>query len=254
VIHLMVIDRSRIFAEALAIRFEREPDLVVVAVVVSVPDARQLLSSAICDVAVCDERQAVTLLDPTDGGLRRPRPPHVVVLAERGEWSLATPLVRAGLAGWVSRDQTSSDLLAAIRSVQRGETWIPPDLLTHVLGELTTRDRRERQSADRLSVLTGREREILRLYGEGLGRAQVAARLRLSPNTVRTHVQNILGRLEVHSTLAAVAIARSAPSFGDVDDDAYQRNERAGTAAAPRVRQVAGRTQYRELRLAPDAR
>ena len=82
----------------------------------------------------------------------------------------------------------------------------------------------------------------------------MAARLRLSPNTVRTHVQNILGRLEVHSTLAAVAIARSAPSFGDVDDDAYQRNERAGTAAAPRVRQVAGRTQYRELRLAPDAR
>jgi DNA-binding CsgD family transcriptional regulator len=105
-----------------------------------------------------------------------------------------------------------------------------------------------------LSVLTGREREILRLYGEGLGRAEVASRLRLSPNTVRTHVQNILGRLEVHSTLAAVAIARSAPSFADVDVDADRRTGRPGAAAARQVRQVTGREQYPELRLAPDAR
>ena len=253
-IHLMVIDRSRMFAEALAIRFEREPDLVVAAVVVSVPEARQVLTAEICDVAVCADQMALPLLDPAGSGRRHPRPPHVVVLAERDDWSLATPLVRAGAAGWVSRDQTSLELLAAIRAARRGETWIPSDLLTRVLDELTSRDRIERQSTDRLSVLTGREREILRLYGEGLGRAEVASRLRLSPNTVRTHVQNILGRLDVHSTLAAVAIARSAPSFADVDVDADRRTVRAGATTARQVRQVTGRAQYPELRLAPDAR
>jgi DNA-binding NarL/FixJ family response regulator len=247
----MVLDRSRIFAEALAVRLEREPDLVVVAVMVGATDARRMLTSGACDVAVSDERLALPLLDPGGDGSRRPRPPHVVVLAERDDPSLATPLVRAGASAWVTRDQTSASLLAAIRSAQRGETWIPPDLLTHVLDELTARERRERQSDDRLSVLTGREREILQLYGQGLGRAEVAARLRLSPNTVRTHVQNILGRLEVHSTLAAVAIARSAPSFDEVAGE--QRPAPAGAAAGSGIRQVAGHRQYRDLRLAPEA-
>ncbi len=248
----MVLDRSRIFAEALALRLEREPDLVVVAVLVGATDGRRLLASGVCDVAVCDERLALPLLDPGGDGRRSTRPPHIVVLAERGDVSLATPLVRAGAAAWVTRDQTSSSLLAAIRAAQRGETVVPSDLLTHVLDELTVRERRERQSADRLSVLTGREREILRLYGQGLGRAEVAVQLGLSPNTVRTHVQNLLGRLEVHSTLAAVAIARSSPSFGDVGP-----GPDVVSAAAPaprRVRQVAGGRQYRDLRLAPDAR
>jgi DNA-binding NarL/FixJ family response regulator len=247
----MVLDRSRIFAEALAVRLEREPDLVVVAVLVGVTDGRRLLTSGACDVAVSDEQLAMTLLDPAGDGSRRPRPPHVVVLAERDDASVAIRLVRAGASAWVTRNQTSATLLTAIRSVQRGETWIPADLLTDVLDELTARGRRERQSDDRLAVLTGREREILQLYGLGLGRAEVAARLQLSPNTVRTHVQNILGRLEVHSTLAAVAIARSAPSFvGTLDE---RRPVRAGAAAGPDVRQVAGRRQYGDLRLAPDA-
>ena len=252
VIRLLVLDPARIFAEALAVRLEQEPDIVVVAVTAGAADARRLLASGACDVALSADRTALALLDPAGEGRRSARPPHVVVIADRRDITLATALLRAGAAAWVTRDRSAEHLLSVVRASQRGETLVPPDLLTHVLDELTVRERRERASTDRLSVLTVREREILRLYGLGLGRAEVAARLGLSPNTVRTHVQNLLGRLDVHSTLAAVAIARSSPSFGAVESEDARNS--VGTSARRRVRQEAGDRQYRDLRLAPDAR
>jgi DNA-binding NarL/FixJ family response regulator len=253
VIEVMLLDRSPIFAHALAVRLGREADLVVLAAPSSAREAAQRFEAGLPDVAVCGDRMAVTLLDPSGAGTPRPRPPHVVVLADSDDASLAADLFRVGAAAWVRRNETCATLLEAIRSAHRGETWIPPGLLTVVLNQISARARRERQADDRLAVLTGREREILFLYGQGLGRAQVAERLRLSPNTVRTHVQNILGRLDVHSTLAAVALARSAPSF----DDAGPAPTSVAASAAPAgsvIRQVKGRGDYRELRLAPDAR
>jgi DNA-binding CsgD family transcriptional regulator len=62
------------------------------------------------------------------------------------------------------------------------------------------------ESGDPISSLTRREREVLGCMAEGLARASIAARLNVSPNTVRTHVRNILAKLAVHSTPEAVAL------------------------------------------------
>ena len=79
-----------------------------------------------------------------------------------------------------------------------------------MIRELTTA-RRDRTESERLvDTLTPREKQILRCMVAGLGRQAVAERLYLSPHTVRTHMQNVLGKLGVHSTLAAVAVARRA--------------------------------------------
>lgn len=64
----------------------------------------------------------------------------------------------------------------------------------------------EPESRDPISQLTRREREILACMAQGLTRVSIAARLKLSPNTVRTHVRNVLGKLGVHSTPEAVAL------------------------------------------------
>lgn len=103
-----------------------------------------------------------------------------------------------------------------IRGVLRDETHLPPALLTAVLRELTAA-RKHRTDSERLvDSLTPRELEVLRCMVAGLGRKAVAERLFLSPHTVRTHMQNVLGKLGVHSTLAAVALARRA-GVGPVD-------------------------------------
>lgn len=135
---------------------------------------------------------------------------RTVVLAERDDPRRAARALQAGAAGWVAKDCSLSQLLGVVRGVLRDETHLPPALLTGVLRELTAARRHRTESERLVESLTPREQEVLRCMVAGLGRKAVAERLYLSPHTVRTHMQNVLGKLGVHSTLAAVALARRA--------------------------------------------
>ncbi|WP_406202450.1 response regulator transcription factor [Kitasatospora sp. NBC_01560] len=135
---------------------------------------------------------------------------HAIVLATADDPHRAARALHAGATGWVAKESSLARLLVVIRGVLRDETHLPPALLTGVIRELTTA-RRDRTESERLvDTLTPREKQILRCMVAGLGRQAVAERLYLSPHTVRTHMQNVLGKLGVHSTLAAVAVARRA--------------------------------------------
>ncbi|WP_042376731.1 LuxR C-terminal-related transcriptional regulator [Streptacidiphilus melanogenes] len=135
---------------------------------------------------------------------------RVIVLATADDPHRAVRALQAGAGGWVAKESSLGRLMAVIRGVMRDETHLPPSLLTGVIRELTAA-RRDRTESERLvDTLTPREKQVLRCMVAGLGRQAVADRLYLSPHTVRTHMQNVLGKLGVHSTLAAVALARRA--------------------------------------------
>ncbi|MEV6977811.1 response regulator transcription factor [Kitasatospora sp. NPDC093806] len=159
--------------------------------------------------------------------LRRHHPGlRAIVLATADDPHRAARALHAGATGWVAKESSLARLLAVIRGVLRDETHLPPALLTGVIRELTTA-RRDRTESERLvDTLTPREKQILRCMVAGLGRQAVAERLYLSPHTVRTHMQNVLGKLGVHSTLAAVAVARRA---------GVSPSELAASAAPPSV-------------------
>ncbi|MBY8876823.1 response regulator transcription factor [Actinacidiphila acidipaludis] len=255
-IRVLVVDDHRIFAESLAAALAAEPD-VDVSAAGSGPAAQRCLDRAAVDnrrydVLLVDAdlgagpRPPVTLAavpsltagarpleprDPVMDGLalvERVRAEHpgtrTVVLAERDDPLRAARALQAGASGWVAKDCSLSRLLAVVRGVLRDETHLPPALLTGVLRELTSARRNRTESERLVESLTPREQEVLRCMVAGLGRKAVAERLFLSPHTVRTHMQNVLGKLGVHSTLAAVALARRAgvgpvelvPSAGDV--------------------------------------
>ncbi len=246
-IRVLVVDDHRIFAESLAAALAAEPD-VDVAAAGSGPAALRCLERAASegrrfDVMLVDAdlgtgaqsgtvpgaRAAVARAVPDDGeeglvdgislvaGVRSGQPAvRSVVLAEKDDPRRAALALQAGASGWVAKDCSLQRLLAVIRGVLRDETHLPPALLTGVLRELTAA-RKHRTDSERLvESLTPREREVLRCMVAGLGRKAVAERLFLSPHTVRTHMQNVLGKLGVHSTLAAVALARRA-GVGPVD-------------------------------------
>ncbi|MFE9886405.1 LuxR C-terminal-related transcriptional regulator [Streptomyces scopuliridis] len=150
-------------------------------------------------------------------GVRSVQPSvRTVVLAEKDDPHRAALALQAGASGWVAKDCSLQRLLAVMRGVLRDETHLPPALLTGVLRELTAARKHRTESERLVESLTPREREVLRCMVAGLGRKAVAERLFLSPHTVRTHMQNVLGKLGVHSTLAAVALARRA-GVGPVD-------------------------------------
>ena len=135
---------------------------------------------------------------------------RIIVLATDDDPRRAVRALQTGASGWVAKESSLGRLTAIVRGVLRDETHVPPLLLTGVIRELTA-VRRERTESERLvDSLTPREKQVLRCMVAGLGRQAVADRLYLSPHTVRTHMQNVLGKLGVHSTLAAVALARRA--------------------------------------------
>ncbi|MEY9841824.1 LuxR C-terminal-related transcriptional regulator [Streptacidiphilus sp. EB103A] len=135
---------------------------------------------------------------------------QVIVLAVDDDPRRVVQALQAGAGAWVAKESSLGRLMAVIKGVMRDETHIPPLLLTGVIRELTAA-RRDRTESERLvESLTPREKQVLRCMVAGLGRQAVADRLYLSPHTVRTHMQNVLGKLGVHSTLAAVALARRA--------------------------------------------
>ncbi len=232
-IRVLVVDDHRIFAESLAAALAAEPD-VDVAAAGSGPAALRCLergaaegrrfdvllveaelgagpSGAAPARAVSDDGEAAVDGISLVAGVRRIQPAvRTVVLAERDDPHRAALALQAGASGWVAKDCSLQRLLAVVRGVLRDETHLPPALLTGVLRELTAA-RKHRTDSERLvESLTPREREVLRCMVAGLGRKAVAERLFLSPHTVRTHMQNVLGKLGVHSTLAAVALARRA--------------------------------------------
>ncbi|MEY9872174.1 DNA-binding NarL/FixJ family response regulator, partial [Streptacidiphilus sp. MAP12-33] len=160
---------------------------------------------------------------------------RVIVLASADDPHRAVRALQAGAGGWVAKESSLGRLMAVIRGVMRDETHLPPSLLTGVVRELTAA-RRDRTESERLvDSLTPREKQVLRCMVAGLGRQAVADRLYLSPHTVRTHMQNVLGKLGVHSTLAAVALARRAgvgPVGGGGGGGAPPGRRRPGGAGA----------------------
>lgn len=239
-IRVLVVDDHRIFAESLAAALAAEPD-VDVSAAGSGPAALRCLERGAgegrrFDVLLVDadlgvggpgvraaapvrEVGADGLVDGISlvAGVRSAYPGvRTVVLAEKDDPRRAALALQAGASGWVAKDCSLSRLLNVIRGVLREETHLPPALLTGVLRELTAARKHRTESERLVESLTPREREVLRCMVAGLGRKAVAERLFLSPHTVRTHMQNVLGKLGVHSTLAAVALARRA-GVGPVD-------------------------------------
>jgi DNA-binding CsgD family transcriptional regulator len=130
------------------------------------------------------------------------------MLSAASEAQRIVATVRAGAVAWVRKDESVDYLLCVIRRVVRGETWLPPAALGQVL-RLLIDDQDDRCGSDELlAALTPRERDVLLYLLEGAGCKEVAMQLRLSRNTVRSHLQSLMAKFEVHSTLELVALTR----------------------------------------------
>jgi DNA-binding NarL/FixJ family response regulator len=203
---LAVVDDHRLFAEALVARLSNEPDLEVPITADNVTEAVALITR---------ERPELILLDHMVGqhsGLTvlravRERDPDakVIMLSARSGLDSVVSAIRLGARAWVPKSGDVGQLIRVIRLVARGYSWLPEELIGPVLDRLVSGTD---QHVDALAMLTSRERVVLSAMNEGLTRAEIARKLCLSPNTVRTHTQNILAKLDCHSVLEAVALAR----------------------------------------------
>lgn len=135
---------------------------------------------------------------------------HVVVVSSDGDIGHAVHAARAGVEAWVSKNQGADDLLTVVRGVCAGHSWFPSAMLGEILRRLRDDVRKAREESDPLDVLSPRERDVLAAMMEGRHGRQIAEQLLISIDTVRTHTRSIFSKLDVHSKLEAVSIARAA--------------------------------------------
>jgi DNA-binding NarL/FixJ family response regulator len=110
--------------------------------------------------------------------------------------------VQVGVDGFVLKDATFDDFLQTIRTVAEGKKVLPPTLTSSLLSEIATHAAKNSKGNPFKSVrMTAREREVIELIAEGLSNKQIATRLHLSVDTVKSHVHNILEKLALHTRL-----------------------------------------------------
>lgn len=214
-IRVVVVDDHQVFTDALGVRLDVEPDLAVVGTARTRAEALALLE----ELGGGDGADvlAVDLALGADDGLAvvdeaRARWPSLgaVLVTGPGDEDRCVEAVRAGVRGWVTKADAATVLITAIRCVADGGTHVPERLLTSVLAGLTAGTGPAAHSSAVVDRLTSRELDVLRCLIDGMSRREIGEVLGVSPNTVRTHVQNILHKFEVHSALTAVAVARRA--------------------------------------------
>jgi DNA-binding NarL/FixJ family response regulator len=132
---------------------------------------------------------------------------RVLLLAAEEDHQVLADGVQAGASGYLAKTASLEELIDAIRAVSRGDTLIPARMLGQLLERLVMRRRTQDEAIRRMSRLTPREREVLTLLARGGDNDSIAQALVISPQTARTHIQNVLVKLGVHSRLEAAALA-----------------------------------------------
>jgi DNA-binding NarL/FixJ family response regulator len=207
-ITVLIVDDERTFGEALEVALEREKDLHVVHVAT---DGRDGIESA---GRHCPD---VVLMDVTVSGMNgleatrriKEAVPNAAVLILSGvdDDHMLARAVQAGAAGLIRKTEGLVDVASTVRRAHRGDA-------IHDLDEIEVAQRRFRHRRDvdddvkgRLDRLTPRELEILSAMASGRAPTEIAVSLGMSPNTLRTHTQNVLTKLRVHSKMEALVLA-----------------------------------------------
>ncbi len=208
-IRLLLADDHLMITEALASRLSAVPDIWVAGRCAATdPNLFAIIKGVRPDVIAMEgEPFGGGIADVIERMIALSPKVRVVILSADRNVAHAVAAARAGAAAWVAKEQDAAEFESVVRGVTRGYSWYPPEMLGEILR--TLRADADRDGGD-LDVLSSRELEVLRAMMTGRRGRQIAGDLHISADTVRTHTQNIYAKLDVHSRLEAVSVARSA--------------------------------------------
>lgn len=129
---------------------------------------------------------------------------QIVMLTSFADPEVLLECLQAGVSGFLSKEKAVEDVISAVRLAHAGELRVPNSLLHALLARLQAQ---QQPPSITIEPLTPREREVLLLMAQGYDSQSLAEHMQISANTARTHVQNILRKLDCHSRLEAVMTA-----------------------------------------------
>lgn len=209
-IRVLIVDDQAMVRQGFGALLAAQPDIDVVgdaADGADVPDAVRRLSP---DVVLMDVRMPkVDGLEATRRMLRAPglHHPKVVMLTTFDLDDYVYEALRAGASGFLLKDAPAEELARAVRVVAAGDALLAPSVTRTLIADYAKRPARDRPTPDRLQALTPRETEVLKLIAQGMSNVEIAQRLVLAEQTVKTHVGRILTKLDLRDRAQAVVVA-----------------------------------------------
>ena len=210
-IRVLVVDDQAIVREGIKSMLAMEADMAVVGEAANGLEALQRVATDPPDVVLMDvrmpEMDGLTALERLKALAPRT---SVLMMTLYDDPDYLLRAVAAGAAGYLLKDSSRDELLRALRITSEGGATIAPSLLPELLKRLSRSGVEGPARACELEgLLSDRERQVLALIAEGLTNQEIAERLIVSPTTIKTHVQNILQKLDVSDrTQAAVYAVR----------------------------------------------
>jgi DNA-binding NarL/FixJ family response regulator len=209
-IRIVVADDHQVVRAGFAGLLGTQPDFTVVGTAGDGAEAVRICRELRPDVVLMDVRmpgmdgiEATRQLAGPDGD--RPR---VLILTTFDLDEYVYDALCAGASGFLLKDVTAERLFEAVRVVAVGEALLAPTVTRRLIGEFARlRPHAAAPSADRLAALTPRETQVLKLVAEGLSNPEIAARLVVTEETVKTHVSRVLAKLGLRDRTQAVVTA-----------------------------------------------
>jgi DNA-binding NarL/FixJ family response regulator len=198
-IRIVIVDDHEIVREGLRTLFETEPDFEVVGQSGSAEGLAALVERTQPDIVLLDARLPGISGPDACRQLLETRPEvRVIILTSYSDDDLVDQSIKAGAKGFVVKDVERFTLKQSIRAVHRGEGFIAPAVAGKILDRLRTQE-----SAPARPALGESQLQILRLVAEGFSNREIATRVYLSENTVKSHLQEILQKLGVRNRVEA---------------------------------------------------
>ncbi|CAB4575952.1 MAG: response regulator [Actinobacteria bacterium] len=205
-IRVLLVDDQHLVRSGFRMILQAEDDLTVVGEATNGKEAVDLVARAAPDVVLMDVQMpvmdglAATRAITATGG------PAVLILTTFDRDDYLFEALRAGASGFLLKNAPPEDLVAAVRTVAEGNGLLAPEVTRRVIAEFG-RGRGAPAPPPEIGNLTERELEVLRLLAEGLSNAEIAERLYLGEATVKTHVSNLLLKLQLRDRVKAVVYA-----------------------------------------------
>jgi DNA-binding NarL/FixJ family response regulator len=222
-IKVLIVDDERTFGEALELALRHEKDLEVVHVAMDGDDAVRALDTHHPDVVLMDVAMpGMSGIEATRRIKDEDPDAQVLILSGHEDPLLLARAVQAGALGLLRKTEAVVNVASSVRRAYRGEPLHEDDEVESAMRRLRHRRDKDADVAQRLDRLTPRETQILEQMAAGATPDRIAEALGMSPHTLRTHTQNILTKLGVHSKMEAlvVAIRHGAVATVDLTEDA----------------------------------
>jgi DNA-binding NarL/FixJ family response regulator len=208
-VRIVVADDHEVVRSGFASLLDTQPDFTVVGTAADGVEAVRIGRELQPDVILMDIRM------PTMDGIEAtrqlasnaPNGPRILVLTTFDLDEYVFHAIRAGASGFLLKDVTAEHLFEAVRVVAAGDALLAPSVTRQLISEFAQRSTAERQPILALEGLTPRETQVLQLIAEGLSNPEIASRLVVTEETIKTHVSHILNKLGLRDRTQAVVTA-----------------------------------------------